>query len=567
MTNTKKIEIQINNLKSIKSLTLKLNLKPGLICIVGGNGSGKTTILSVISQLIEKSDINKIFFDERRIDSNIKIKIDTEESEWQRTADRWIRTGNHSEIKGFYESGIVYGSRFLNSSLKTINKYCEHYAGESSHYIEASEFIYKNLGKILKGNENHYKGLKTITKSSLREKARTIEKEAENFLIRAERPFLMLKDSGYITQYKMSSGEYLMLKILDYIYFRITYTNDKKQEKTPFLVIIDEVEIALHPAAQKRLIQFCNKVSKEHGICIIFSTHSREVINSLKPEQIFLLESHLGNISITTPCYPHYATRGIYESAGYDYIICVEDNLAKRIVQDTIKKKNLSNNKLVNVCALGGWREVLNFTREFKEGGLFNNTKMVIVLDGDMEENFHSEFGSPCRKCAYHDFVSKNHNNENLRELEPPKPDCKMLPNKYPYYHDVTFLPIASLEKELRSKLITNVDYDFISLLENKNFFGQSSVSDIVSQYEVSADHYFNSEDFKRKHEVADLKNYDSDGKKLWRLMERNLAFGTNIENLVSFVCDTLSKAPAKSIEAWSDFERRLEILLQKPVL
>jgi len=52
----------------------------------------------------------------------------------------------------------------------------------------------------------------------------------------------------------------------------------------------------------------------------------------------------------------------------------------------------------VNVLALGGWREVLRFANEFKVNGLFHNTKIVIVLDGDIKSNFYKKFGSPCRR-------------------------------------------------------------------------------------------------------------------------------------------------------------------------
>lgn len=80
-------------------------------------------------------------------------------------------------------------------------------------------------------------------------------------------------------------------------------------------------------------------MSQKNNICIIFSIHSREIISSLKPEQILLMDSHLntGKLTITTPCYPYYAIRGVYEAAGYDYIVCVEDELAKKIVTETIK--------------------------------------------------------------------------------------------------------------------------------------------------------------------------------------------------------------------------------------
>ncbi|WP_312624522.1 ATP-binding protein [Scandinavium sp.] len=43
-------------------MSLAIDFKPRLVCLVGGNGSGKSTILNAISQLIDQSNVNKIFF-------------------------------------------------------------------------------------------------------------------------------------------------------------------------------------------------------------------------------------------------------------------------------------------------------------------------------------------------------------------------------------------------------------------------------------------------------------------------------------------------------------------------
>ncbi|EKN3987217.1 TPA: AAA family ATPase [Yersinia enterocolitica] len=565
----KKLEVKIKDVKAINELSLSVDLKPGLICLVGGNGSGKSTILNTISQLVDQSNINKLFFDEKRQTSSLSIKLGNEECTWTQVSGKWVKKGGLTELKGFHEPGIIYGSRFVNSSLHVINKYCSHYVSFlEENLVDAPDFVFKNLGKILKGNDHHYRGLKTITKADLIRQAKGIPKEAETFLIRMERPFLLKKDSGFITQYKMSSGEYLLLKILDYIYYRITYTTDKTPNKEPFLIIIDEVEIALHPSSQKRFIQFCNKVSKDHGICIIFSTHSRDIISNLRQDQIFLLESHVssGRVSVTTPCYPHYAIRGIYESSGYDYIVCVEDELAKKIVSETIQKNELSKNKLVNVSALGGWREVLSFTHEFKINGLFNNTKMVIVLDGDMEAQFHKENGSPCRGCDYHNFIKDNEGQVKECGLNIPKLDCHIVRDSYPYYQDVIFLPISSLEKEVRNKLVINTDYDFISSLENLNYFSNSSISELISQYEAKAGDYLASEKFQRKSLPPSLIHYDADGKILWKLLTSNMRENVLVNDLVSYLCEIFPSSDERLTDTWNLFEKQLGILLQKPL-
>ncbi|WP_114078280.1 AAA family ATPase, partial [Escherichia coli] len=60
---SKKLSININDVKSISELSLSIDLKSGLICFVGANGSGKSTILNVLSQVVEGSRIDKYFSD------------------------------------------------------------------------------------------------------------------------------------------------------------------------------------------------------------------------------------------------------------------------------------------------------------------------------------------------------------------------------------------------------------------------------------------------------------------------------------------------------------------------
>ncbi len=50
---SKKLTVNIKDVKSISELSLSIDLKPGLICFVGANGSGKSTILNVLSQVVE----------------------------------------------------------------------------------------------------------------------------------------------------------------------------------------------------------------------------------------------------------------------------------------------------------------------------------------------------------------------------------------------------------------------------------------------------------------------------------------------------------------------------------
>jgi len=203
---------------------------------------------------------------------------------------------------------------------------------------------------------------------------------------------------------------------------------------------------------------------------------------------------------------------------------------------------------------------------EFKINGLFNNTKMVIVLDGDMEDQFHKENGSPCRGCDYHNFIKDNEGQVKECGLNIPKLDCHIVRDSYPYYQDVIFLPISSLEKEVRNKLVINTDYDFISSLENLNYFSNSSISELISQYEAKAGDYLASEKFQRKSLPPSLIHYDADGKMLWKLLTSNMRENVLVNDLVSYLCEIFPSSDERLTDTWNLFEKQLGILLQKPL-
>lgn len=425
-----KLNIKIEQLKNINNIELNLPIETGLYAITGANGTGKSTIMTVISKVVRNSAFNVFQPHDYSSNSKITISYDGKENSWTKASRGWSCSSTDIiSLKGFYEGSIIHGMRFIDANYDTLLK-----AERVNNTIltDADSFVSRNLSYILHGNYDFYTNLKRI-------KNRTLAQ------LKAFKgiPYFIEGTNGIVNQFCMSAGENMLISLLHML--NVVIVRPAKSEDVR-LILIDEIELALHPSAIMRLVDFLQKLATEYNLAIYFSSHSIELLRKIKPSNIFHLQKELDNIAIVNPCYPSYATRDIYQHSGYDFLILVEDVLAKYILENIIDENALYKSKLINILPSGGWENVLKMQDDICKSNLAGvGTKVLSVLDGDV------------------------------------KPDFEQLYKQKGLYTNLTinFLPIHSLEKYLHEKIIVNKDADFFKEIGDR-FFKVKSLKEVV---------------------------------------------------------------------------------------
>lgn len=434
------ITLEINNLRGIVDIKISLPIKKGVYAITGNNGIGKSTVLNALSRIVYKQALNSYFkFDGSGI-SKIKYSYKDKQVSYIRTPQQWqTSSGDNDDIffKGIYEGSLIYGNRFSDANKNLLTK-IRKFKEDERYYVKADNELINSLSEILGDKLGYYDNLFKFKSIKYAE-----EQGFKNL------PYFIKTSEKIIHQLVMSSGEFLIIGLLDYIYKRIR-TNQKNNYNDLSVLILDEVELALHPSAQNRLIEFLKRIANQYNFCVYFSTHSPQILSKIEPSKIYHLERKpSGNIEVNNPCYPAYATRILYEPTGFDLVILVEDELAKYIIEKIIRDSGLNKNKLIRVIPTGGWENTLELSSDFIKGiTLGAQCKILTILDGDIEQQFYSKYSDdhPYRKL----------------KLE--------------------FLPITSIEKFLFRHLIEIPNDKLIERIGN-DFFNVRSIQDILDDY------------------------------------------------------------------------------------
>lgn len=357
------IQINIKNLKQIKELSFKIEFKKGIYSIIGNNGVGKSSLITCLGKLVEPNCLREEFkgndsYKKSQIEYIINDKLNIK---WEKPKN-WIVSSNNSTLmptfNGVFEASLISGHRFNHIEHK---KKSIHY-NQLKYSQKADSFIIDNLDYIINGsNTNKYSELYYLTNNKVKEL------------------YFMKYDSDYITEFYFSAGEYFLLSILKFI----STFKDRKNKENIGVIVIDEIELSLHPLAQKRLIQKLIEFKNEFNLLIIFATHSLHIIEELKAEEIYYFENNEGLCSLTNPIYKGYLASRLYQHTKYDKIILVEDDLAKKFIEKLIIDEQI-NNILYEIIPIGGWEKVLEIYQLNEHKKLYSDADVLVVLDGDV---------------------------------------------------------------------------------------------------------------------------------------------------------------------------------------
>ena len=435
----KNLKIKINEIKNIKYAELEFPLESGIYALVGNNGCGKSTILQGLAQTISRYHLGQLASADVTKDTFIEFEYNGKRDKWTRRDNGyWVADTFPKTLKfnGMYEGSLFYGTRFADS--KSIDDSWNEGKISKDNIVPADTYIIEKLSYILHGDYNHYKAL-----SRLRNKRIASELGLSNT------PYFYNVKSNLISQYRMSSGECLLVSLLHFIYNSLIRKSLPENEL--ILMLIDEIELALHPIAVHRLLALLKELLKDNNNLVIYlTTHAPEVIRDLPPKSIYQICNNSGTIEIVNPCYPSYSIRDVYKHDGFDFLLLVEDILAKTIVDKILIMQNIKNSKLIHVVPAGGWDNVLSLQKDLLANNVLGVGKQIIsILDGDIKKDAQNNY-----------------------------PDARKL-----------FLPFASMEKFLYTIVVQNENKTFKKIISDK-YFQVKSLDEIVAEFQVQYPHH-----------------------------------------------------------------------------
>lgn len=182
------------------------------------------------------------------------------------------------------------------------------------------------------------------------------------------------------TSYNTASGEDVLVSILCQIL----------GAPQGSLVLIDEIEVGLHPKIQRRLMDVLYMISKDEHKQFIITSHSYAIIDSVPSESRLFIDNNGGAFrclqGLTT-----YETLTRMDCEAFPVsTVYVEDDVSKEIINRAIAEITATNpgfNRLIKVVIVGTADNTYDYfkTRKDIKDKEPYTSKPACVLDGDMQ--------------------------------------------------------------------------------------------------------------------------------------------------------------------------------------
>ena len=353
------LQVRLESIQHVASLTLDLDLSaPGLVCLVGRNGTGKTTLVRALRNL-SNADTFVRTATPYAFSSNSRITYVVDGVELAFAYDHKIRSLNYRgsiplELRNLIvaELPIPHGTRFNYFKSASEADLDIRKAIALSSYSQPSELI-SFLAEIYDSKDY----------SSMIE----VSVKGKSYYA------IVKKDGTYIREDYLSSGEYFLINL---------YRTIKGVRK---LIVVDEIDISLDAAAQANLARWLRGFCDRYKRVILFTTHSLAMMRQLESRELFYIEESAGNSSIVPTSYS-YAKARLFGFLGWDKYILTEDEVLLGFVEVLIKKYCPRVFFRYKILFVGGGTQVTSLMKHNEREQFLSSSKNVIaILDGDMK--------------------------------------------------------------------------------------------------------------------------------------------------------------------------------------
>jgi predicted ATP-binding protein involved in virulence len=298
----KVLKLQIEGVGGIRSIELQFNQSMNLIC--GPNGIGKTTILEVISHLFfnGKTQILKRNVGSKK--SKIVVEIENNGNHDSTTIEfdtfEPEKTTRVSSLHQ-YSSGVItfktariFNYQALQAVSKDANKEQSSLWNEAMHGINLNEIKNWFVNRFLYSVHKDVLQPEQISNLELAKKCFSILDPTFTFsrVDASTNEILINTPSGEIYYEYLSSGFKSIISILFGIIKEIEYRfTDPRIKASEFkgIIIIDEIELHLHPEWQSKIVDILLEVFPDAQF--FASTHSPHIIQASSPNQIIALDN------------------------------------------------------------------------------------------------------------------------------------------------------------------------------------------------------------------------------------------------------------------------------------
>lgn len=336
------------------------------------NGSGKTSLFASIYRIGAQHSFQRFYKTsplENRLDSyaeaEIEYQIGSETVTYRYGGKRWRATPQRNS--NLFNQSPYASIEYIEASRDRIEPFSDEIQPRRLRDapIEIKEFLSEVLGDSKWNNLKHVNTRRGVG--------------SDAYLI----PYQANGKNYHFSEKSFSLGELCALKLA----IKITAIPDNS------LLLIDEVEMALHPQAQVRLLNKISEIATSKRLTVLFSTHSATIIKNSDRKQIIHLRSdNNGNIVPVTGAFPAQVLGDIAfdDELAADFVFYVEDKQAKLLSEQLFAMymahchPNRNYRPLYKVAPVGGFVQVIEMLNS--SSAIFANyVKRYAILDEDVK--------------------------------------------------------------------------------------------------------------------------------------------------------------------------------------